>query len=217
MATENGVVMTFARRTAWLMAVAALTVGAAVALSGRASTVTADSTTEPVPAAAAPAGPMAVISPDEPTTDDTRAHVDFFLEIEGIEGEMQIESWSWGATQMGASHGGGGGGGAGKVSINDFHFTKRMDKTSPMLFLACATGQHIKNAVLMARLADGTADGTRDYMVVKFKDLLISSYQTGGSSDGGAPTDEISLNFAKVEYKVGPTTVSYDLKANKGN
>jgi len=39
-----------------------------------------------------------------------------------------------------------GGGGAGKVSVQDFNFTMHVNKASPKLFLACATGQHIKEA-----------------------------------------------------------------------
>ena len=56
------------------------------------------------------------------------AAVDYFLKIDGIQGEsqdkthkneIQIESFSWGATQSGtATHGGGMG--AGKVQMQDF-------------------------------------------------------------------------------------------------
>src|SRR5436309_614292 len=62
------------------------------------------------------------------------AAVDYFLKIDGIEGESQdskhkneidLESFSWGETQSG-THGAGGGGGAGKVSMQDFHFVMRV-------------------------------------------------------------------------------------------
>ena len=57
-------------------------------------------------------------------------------------------------------------------------------------------------------------------------DVLVSSYQTGGSANGGDfSTDQISLNFAKieVEYKEqkpdgslgGAIKAGYDVKANK--
>ena len=158
------------------------------------------------------------------------AAVDYFLKLEGIEGEstddkhkneIDVESWSWGETQSG-THVGGGGGGAGKVSMQDFHFVMKVNKASPKLLLACATGDHIKKATLTARKAGGKQE---EYLIVTFSDLLVSSYQTGGSAGDVIPVDQISLNFSKIEleYKtqdekgaVGkPIKVGYDLKANK--
>lgn len=76
--------------------------------------------------------------------------VDYFLKIDGIEGEsrdakhkseIELGSFSWGETAATAP-GGGGGGGAGKVSMQDFVATMRTSKASPALLLACASGQH---------------------------------------------------------------------------
>ena len=154
---------------------------------------------------------------------------DFFLKIEGIEGESQdqkyknnidLESWSWGATQTGGSAYGGGGG-AGKVSMQDFHFTMKVNKSTPHLILACAEGRHIKAATLIARKA---GKQQQEYLTYKFTDLLISSYQTGGSDGVDMPTESISFNYAKmeVEYKDqkadgtlgGAIKAGWDLKQN---
>ena len=159
------------------------------------------------------------------------AAVDYFLKIEGIEGESQdskhkgdidIESWSWGATQVGA-HAAGGGGGAGKVSMQDFHFVMKINKASPKLMLACATGEHIKKATLVCRKA---GKEQQEFLKVTMSDLLVSSYQTGGS--GGSdivPMDQISLNFSKIEFEyfaqkpdggvVSAGKTGYDLKLNQ--
>jgi type VI secretion system secreted protein Hcp len=158
------------------------------------------------------------------------AAVDYFLKLQGVDGEstdskhkaeIDIESWSWGATQSGA-HGFGGGGGAGKVQMQDFHFTMRVNKASPKLMLACATGEHIKEAILTCRKA---GKEQQEYLKIKFSDLLVSSYQTGGSAGDVIPMDQISLNFSKIEleYKEqkpdgtlgGATKAGYDLKLNK--
>src|SRR5262249_20296840 len=89
------------------------------------------------------------------------AAVDYFLKIDGIDGESQdhkhkgeidLLSWSWGEHQSG-THGAGGGGGAGKVSMGDFHFVMHINKASPKLMLACADGEHIRKAVLTCRKA----------------------------------------------------------------
>jgi type VI secretion system secreted protein Hcp len=135
--------------------------------------------------------------------------VDCFLKIDGIEGEskdsrhkgeIDLESWSWGESNSG-SMGQGGGGGSGKVRMQDFHFVMLMNKASPKLAQAVATGQHIPKAVLTCRKAGGTQ---QPFLTVTMTDLLVSSYQTGGSAHGElVPTDQISLNFAKIEYSYG--------------
>lgn len=159
------------------------------------------------------------------------AAVDYFLKIEGIDGEsmdhkhkneIQIESWSWGESNAG-SHGHGGGGGAGKVQMQDFHFVMKVNKSSPKLLLACANGEHIKSASLVCRKA---GKEQQEFLKYKFEDLLISSYQTGGS--GGSdivPTDQISFNFTKISveyYTQKPdggvvlgAKAGYDIKVNK--
>jgi type VI secretion system secreted protein Hcp len=130
--------------------------------------------------------------------------VDMFLKITDIKGEskdkthkdeIEIESFSWGATQLGASSHGGGAG-AGKVSMNDFHFVMRNNSASPHLFLHCADGKHLKEAKLTCRKAGGTQ---QNFLVVTMSDVLISSYQTGGSNGGEVPMDQISLNYSKIE------------------
>jgi len=86
------------------------------------------------------------------------AQVDYFLKIEGVEGEstddkhkkeLDVESFSWGETNSGTA-GHGSGSGAGKVHPQDFTFTKRMDKSSPVLFIGCALGTHYKEATFTA-------------------------------------------------------------------
>jgi len=159
------------------------------------------------------------------------AAVDYFLKIDGIEGEsadhkhkaeIDVESWSWGETNAG-SHSGGGGGGGGKVAMQDFHFVMHVNKATPKLMLACATGDHIPKAVLVCRKA---GKDQQEYLKVTLSDLLVSSYQTGGSSSSDViPVDQISMNFAKIEFEYkeqkadgtlgGAVKAGYDVKAGK--
>jgi len=159
------------------------------------------------------------------------AAVDYFLKIEGIEGEatdakhkatIDVESWGWGETQTGVASGRGSGGGAGKVSMQDFHFVMKVNKASPKLMLACATGQHIMKADLICRKAGGDQ---QEYMKITLHDLLVSSFQTGGSAGDVVPVDQVSLNFARIEFEYkpqkadgtldAPVKTGYDLKLNK--
>ena len=158
------------------------------------------------------------------------AAVDYFLKVDGIDGEstddkhkneIDVESWSWGESNSG-THAGGGGGGAGKVSFQDISFASRVSKASPKLMLACATGQHIKKAVLTCRKAGGDQ---QEYMIWTFSDLLVSSFQIGGSQGDVVPVEQVSLNFSKVEFEYkpqkpdgsldAPVKAGYDLKLNK--
>ncbi len=156
--------------------------------------------------------------------------IDYFLKLDGVEGESQdskhkaeieLQSFSWGASQTG-THAAGGGGGAGKVNMHDFSFSMKTCKASPTLLLNCASGKHITKGLLTCRKA---GEKQQEYMKIKFTDLLVSSFQTGGHAGGDEiPTDQISLNFAKIEYEYyaqkkdgsleGPFSAGWDLKAN---
>jgi type VI secretion system secreted protein Hcp len=130
--------------------------------------------------------------------------VDMFLKLDGIPGESQdskhkeeieIESFSWGLSNSGSTHVGGGAG-AGKAEFQDLHFVSRVSKASPKLFFACASGQHVQEATITFRKAGAQQV---EFLVYKLSDVLISSYQEGGSSGDIVPMDAFSLNFAKIE------------------
>lgn len=155
--------------------------------------------------------------------------VDMFLKLDGIKGEskdakhkdeIHIESFSWGMSQTGA-HNVGGGGGAGKVSVQDINVTKFVDKSSPELMLCCASGKHIKEALISVRKA---GEKPLEYLKIKLTDILVSSVQhsTGGHE---LLAESLSLNFAKfqVEYQQqgatgapegGPVIMGWDIKQN---
>lgn len=133
--------------------------------------------------------------------------VDNFLKLEGIEGEstdskhkgeIEILSFSWGASNQ-ASFGSGGGGGAGKVNFSDVNFMMNCNKASPVLLKHCASGVHIKSAKLTSRKA-GTEQ--QEYYSVTLTDCMVTSYQTSASSE--IPNDSFSLAFAKIEFEYKP-------------
>lgn len=140
------------------------------------------------------------------------ASVDYFLQIDGIKGESQddkhkdwieVLSHSWGAQNTG-SFASISGGGTGKVSMHDFSFTQSVQKSSPLLVKACATGQHIKKAVLTCRKAGGGTNPGQKYLNITFGDVLVSSYNMAGSHGDVVPTDAITLNFSTIEYSYAP-------------
>jgi type VI secretion system secreted protein Hcp len=89
--------------------------------------------------------------------------------------------------------------------------------------LACANGEHLKKGVLTCRKA---GKDQQEYLKVIASDLLIASYQAGSNGHSGiVPTDQFSLNLAKIEFEYReqkpdgtlgtPVKADYDLKSNK--
>jgi type VI secretion system secreted protein Hcp len=150
---------------------------------------------------------------------------DAFLKIDGIDGEstdkvhpgeIEIQSFSWGVTNTGSAIGGGGG--AGKASFSDLNFASSLSKASPNLMLASATGKHIASATLTCRKSGGNGI---EFLKIKLSDILVSSYQSGGSTGADLPEDSFGLNFTKIDFlytvaKTGETVeTAFDLRENK--
>jgi len=159
------------------------------------------------------------------------AHVDFFLKIDGIDGEstddkhkgeIDVDSWSFAEAQAGHAQSGGGLG-AGKVKLEPFQFTAKLSKASPKLLLACANGEHIKKAVLLARKA---GKNQQEYLKFTLSDVLVSTYKVHGAGGAGGviPTEQFTLVFSKIELEIkeqnadgtvgAATKAGWDAKAN---
>jgi type VI secretion system secreted protein Hcp len=155
---------------------------------------------------------------------------DIFAKIGDIKGEsldakhkdeIEVLSFSWGVTNTGATAPGGGGGGAGKATFQDLSFIHNIDKASPLLMRACATGRHLKDATITHRKA-GKAQ--QEFLIVKMNDVIITGVTHGGAS-GETASESVSLAFAKVDLEYKPQKpdgsldvgihFKYDLKANK--
>ncbi len=161
---------------------------------------------------------------------------DYLLKLEGIKGEssdarypgtIEVSSFSWGVSNPASTTAGGGG--TGKASFQDFHFVCNNDKSSPLLMLACAQGNHIPSATLYVRKPSSDPTGGEapaEYMEITLTDILVSSFSSNAAppaTPGGPrplPTESFSLNFSKIEYQVKPADGSaavktgWDVKAN---
>ncbi len=157
------------------------------------------------------------------------SQVDFFLKIDGIpgesldaahKGEIEVDSWTFAATQ-GASITGSGLG-AGQAEHGPFHFLMKFNKASPKLFLACVQGDHIKSAVLTCRKAGTTQ---QPYLQIVFTDFMITEYAAVGGAGHVLPSDQVALVYSKVEViyhpqdfngaLLGATRMGIDVKGRK--
>lgn len=112
-------------------------------------------------------------------------------------GDIDVLSWSWGASNAGSFHTGGGGG-AGKAQFQDISITKYLDKASPAILGALAKGSHLPTAKLLLRKA---GEGQQKYLEITLSNVLITSVSTGGSGGDDRLTENISLNFAEVKFE----------------
>lgn len=150
------------------------------------------------------------------------------LKLDGIPGDSQVanhqqeidlSSLQFGVSQTGIREAGGKAS-ARRSSLSTITVTKQADKASPKLFLACATGAHIDQAVLTFIESTPTP---LEYLTITLSDVFISSYSV--SSGGDRPSEAASLSFSKIEYRyVGrdpmgqplpPVVVVFDVAKNK--
>jgi type VI secretion system secreted protein Hcp len=159
---------------------------------------------------------------------------DAFLKCEGIDGEsaddkhknqIEVLSYNTGVTQRASGSASSHGNLASERA--DFHplvIVKALDKASPKLSLACATGEHLKTVTLELCRAGGDK---QPYMEYKLTDVIVTSVRPGGSGRGeSVPLEEVAFAYAKIEWKYTQTKVEggggggnvvagWDLKANK--
>jgi type VI secretion system secreted protein Hcp len=135
--------------------------------------------------------------------------VDMFLKLNGVEGEskdkthkkeIDVLSWSWGMANSGTAHVGCGAG-AGKVSVQDLALCKYVDSSSPKLMLACCNGTHYADALLTVRKAGGNPV---EYIKVKMEKVFITGVTSGGTSGDDRLTENVILNFGKVNVGYTP-------------
>ena len=159
---------------------------------------------------------------------------DAFLKIDGVDaessdskhkGEIEILSFHWGVSQAITGTVSSTGTFSGqRCDMTALAIVKQLDKSSPKLAQACAAGDHFKEATLTLSRAGGDK---QPYMKYKLSDVLIENLSTGGSSqgEGGVPTEEVGLRYAKIELEytvvgtdgkaAGNVTGGWDLKENK--
>ncbi len=152
--------------------------------------------------------------------------VDFFLKLDGINGESQDEnhkneiqlmSWSWGASQT-SSVAGTGGSGAGKANLADLSIMKYVDTATTPLLKSLIAGTHIATGVLSAVKAGATGP----FVTVNLGELFVTSVQTSGSSEVPMESVSFSYNTIKIEYftqddkgvLTSAGSTGYDLKTN---
>jgi len=128
-------------------------------------------------------------------------------------GMFSALSWGFGATLPVTSSTGSGAASSGKATLSDVAISKRTDSCSPLLFGDVALGRHIKKVTILQQ--DGNKD---DVFQLTLEEVIISSYQLSGDEGHEVPTEQISLNYAKITIKdmITGTTFGWNVALNRG-
>ena len=145
---------------------------------------------------------------------------DTYLQIEPIKGESTdqkhknwIEVWSFshGLSQHGSGAVSGGSSRvAGKVDVQDFTITKRMDLSTPYLNKMCCLGKHLDKATVEICKSTGQKEVFAKYT---FENVVISSVNIGGGQGQEFPVETVSFTFGKVKWEYNQIDTKTGAKA----
>lgn len=131
---------------------------------------------------------------------------DAFIKIEGIDGESTddkhpgwIEMLNCGVSvkqTVSRTASSAGGASAERADFLNFNFSKLIDKSSPLLALACAAGTHI-DSITIEFCRAGTDKVT--FMEYRLSDCLISEVTMAAAGD--FPMETVDIDYGKIEWR----------------
>ncbi len=143
--------------------------------------------------------------------------VNAYLIIDGVDGPstskpkaIDILGFSFGASQVSTIGVGASGGEtrSGRASIQDVSVSKVMDKTSPLLFDHCVTGNILKKVTIVYDKPLG--DKQEEYYKVEMENALLTGISHSGSSEN--PMESLSFGFEKLKLYYNPEDGNGKLK-----
>jgi type VI secretion system secreted protein Hcp len=136
----------------------------------------------------------------------------------GFEGQIEIYSFSLGASNPVTIGSGSTGISGGKVSLSGFNCMKKTELSSCGLFSACCSGQHFPSALVTLRKATGVTGGQAAFLTYTFEDVMVESIQWSGSTGGDdTPTESLSIAYGKVSIVYSMQDDDTGAMSPKGN
>ncbi len=136
-----------------------------------------------------------------------------FIEYDGIKGEvsdpghekwMDVDDLQWGvARSITSATATQGDRESSNAVISDLMITRKMDSSTPKLFIesCCGTGKDVKIHLTKT----GSGSGSSVYMEYTLKNALISSYNIAASSQSTErPMESLTISFVDIEVKYTP-------------
>ncbi len=115
---------------------------------------------------------------------------------------IDILSFSFGASQTSTIGVGSSGGESrsGRANLSDVSIMKVVDKTSPLLFDDCVTGNYLKKVDIIYDKPMG--DAQEEYYKIHMEDALITSIQHSGSNEN--PMESVTFAYSKIKVSYNP-------------
>ena len=86
-------------------------------------------------------------------------------------------------------------------------FSHRIDLASPSLIKACASGRHLKEAVVTVRhlkeavvTVQKAGPERQQFLVIKLYDVIVKSVETGVDALEDSMTENVALSFSRMEF-----------------
>jgi len=131
---------------------------------------------------------------------------DAYLLIAGVNGESQaqgmtnnieLDSWSWGASNPADI--GNKGLSAGKPSLADFTCSFSLDAASYQIVKNLVNGTHVATATFTGRKTGGGGN-PYNYLIITMTNCFVTNFSTGGGASG-TPSASLSLAYEQIQYQ----------------
>ncbi|MGI9282959.1 MAG: Hcp family type VI secretion system effector [Endozoicomonas sp.] len=100
---------------------------------------------------------------------------------------------------------------ASRPTLNEVNFTKKLDAASGGLFKESVTGS--EGVTVQIDIVQTGANAVTKYASYVLEECMVSAYSVGAGS-GGAPTETISLSYAKVVADLSHADKTHKNKKN---
>jgi type VI secretion system secreted protein Hcp len=146
-----------------------------------------------------------------------------FLKIDGIPGdstvlghqdEIEVRAFSSGVENL-TDNSGGGRASQTRPVFSPIFVAKNIDQTSPLLFVACATGKQLRKVTLT--VAKVSSAGTVDFLKIVLSNVTITKVETSGDSgDLPALQEIVGLDYVRIEWIITTTDANGQPKVIAG-
>ena len=125
---------------------------------------------------------------------------------------IEVKSFQWGVGRgISSPTGGSADRESSAPSVSEIVITKTVDSTSPSFFKNAATAHTgIGTCTINFEKGSGPKTKGQEYLSITLTNVFVTKVSWSGSGGADNPTESLTLNFAKIEYKYYPQTGGTD-------
>jgi type VI secretion system Hcp family effector len=159
----------------------------------------------------------------EPREASAQAAADYYLKLEGIDGEVAVSGFAWNtvadvgsferyATDVRSPRDPSTGQASGRRMHKPMTITKEWGPASAKLMQACVDGTHVGNVEVWSR------EGGQAALRYTLHDAIITSYSVSRQPDSSArPMEQVSFTFERIEVAPAVPAAATNLNSSRSN